>query len=113
MTTGADQRLHVPRQARSRTVKGSRVTANTRDAPAPADLGQLLLDAKFSVPQPRQGTVGHSDLVETARSSGCRLIAVTAYDSDADRQRSQEVGFERHLVKPVDPCELLEQVAAQ
>jgi len=54
------------------------VTANTRDPLAPADLGQLLLDAKFSVPQPRPGTVGHSGLVEIARSSGCRLVAVTA-----------------------------------
>ena len=54
------------------------MTANTRDAPAPADLGQLLLDAKFSVPRPRQGTVRHRGLVETARSSGCRLVAVTA-----------------------------------
>jgi LuxR family maltose regulon positive regulatory protein len=54
------------------------VTANTHDAPAPADLGQLLLDAKFSVPQPREGSVRHGDLVETARSSGCRLVAVTA-----------------------------------
>jgi CheY-like chemotaxis protein len=42
-----------------------------------------------------------------------RLIALTAYGSDADRQRSQEVGFERHLVKPVDPDVLLELLAAR
>jgi CheY-like chemotaxis protein len=42
-----------------------------------------------------------------------RLIAVTAYDFDTDRQRSQEVGFERHLVKPVDPGVLLELLAAR
>jgi CheY-like chemotaxis protein len=42
-----------------------------------------------------------------------RLIAVTAYDSDAARQRSQEVGFERHLVKPVDPDVLLALLAAR
>ena len=41
----------------------------------------------------------------TARA---RLIAVTADDSDAVRQRSQEVGFEQHLVKPVDAEVLLE-----
>jgi CheY-like chemotaxis protein len=46
----------------------------------------------------------------TARA---RLIAVTANDSDAARQRSQEVGFERHLVKPVDPGELLKLLAAR
>jgi CheY-like chemotaxis protein len=42
-----------------------------------------------------------------------RLLAVTAYDSDAARQRSQEVGFERHLVKPVDPSVLLTLLAAR
>jgi CheY-like chemotaxis protein len=42
-----------------------------------------------------------------------RLIAVTAYGSDADRQRSMEVGFERHLVKPVDPQLLLELLPAR
>jgi CheY-like chemotaxis protein len=42
-----------------------------------------------------------------------RLIAITAYDTDADRQRSQEVGFERHLIKPIFPDELLELLAAQ
>ena len=42
-----------------------------------------------------------------------RLIAVTAYGSEAARRRSQEVGFERHLVKPVDPGVLLELLAAR
>jgi CheY-like chemotaxis protein len=41
-----------------------------------------------------------------------RLIAVTAYDSDAARQRCLEVGFDRHLVKPVDPGVVLELLAA-
>ena len=42
-----------------------------------------------------------------------RLIAVTAYGFDAARRRSREVGFERHLVKPVDPGVLLELLAAR
>jgi CheY-like chemotaxis protein len=46
----------------------------------------------------------------TARA---RLIAVTGYGSDAARRRSQEVGFEQHLVKPVDPGALLELLAAR
>jgi CheY-like chemotaxis protein len=36
------------------------------------------------------------------------LIAVTAYGSEEARQRSLEVGFERHFVKPVDPDVLLD-----
>ena len=42
------------------------------------ELGQQLLDAKFAVPQPRPGAVSHADLVKTARSSGCRVVAITA-----------------------------------
>jgi two-component system CheB/CheR fusion protein len=41
-------------------------------------------------------------------TSKARLIAITAYGSDEARRRSQEVGFEQHFVKPVDPAELLE-----
>jgi CheY-like chemotaxis protein len=34
------------------------------------------------------------------------LIAVTGYGQETDRRRSEEVGIELHLVKPVDPIEL-------
>jgi len=36
-----------------------------------------------------------------------RLLAITGYGSDEDRRRSQQAGFDLHLVKPVDPDELL------
>jgi LuxR family maltose regulon positive regulatory protein len=50
-----------------------------RDAAPPApEFGRLLLDAKFTLPRPRAGTVCHDDLVRVARSSECRLVAVTA-----------------------------------
>jgi CheY-like chemotaxis protein len=35
-----------------------------------------------------------------------RLIAVTGYGAEDDKRRSQEVGFDAHLVKPVDPAAL-------
>jgi PAS domain S-box-containing protein len=35
-----------------------------------------------------------------------RLIAITGYGQDADRQRSKEAGIDLHLVKPVDPKKL-------
>jgi LuxR family transcriptional regulator, maltose regulon positive regulatory protein len=55
------------------------VTVDSRDASSPApELSHLLLDAKFSVPQPRLGTVSRGGLVQTARSSDSRLVAVTA-----------------------------------
>ncbi len=44
---------------------------------------------------------------ETAQT---RLIAVTAYGADEDRRRARAVGCDLHLVKPVDPEVLLEQL---
>jgi CheY-like chemotaxis protein len=41
-----------------------------------------------------------------AEHDGCRLIALTGYGRDDDRQRSREAGFDHHLVKPVDLEEL-------
>jgi CheY-like chemotaxis protein len=46
------------------------------------------------------------ELRRDPRTAPIRLLAVTSYGSDADRQRSREVGFEKHLVKPVDPAVL-------
>lgn len=44
-------------------------------------------------------------------TASARLIAVTAYDSAADRRRSQEVGFDQYVVKPLNPAMLLEMLA--
>jgi two-component system CheB/CheR fusion protein len=45
-------------------------------------------------------------------TAGTRLIAVTAYGADEDRRRARAVGFDLHLVKPVDPEVLLEKLEA-
>jgi CheY-like chemotaxis protein len=39
------------------------------------------------------------------------LIAVTGWGQDEDRLRSREAGFDRHLVKPVDPEDLMKVLA--
>jgi PAS domain S-box-containing protein len=36
-----------------------------------------------------------------------RIIAITGWGQDADRQCSREAGFDVHLVKPVEPAELV------
>jgi DNA-binding response OmpR family regulator len=36
-----------------------------------------------------------------------RLIAVTGWGQEADKARTRHAGFDAHLVKPVDPGELL------
>jgi CheY-like chemotaxis protein len=46
-------------------------------------------------------------LHENPITSSARLVAVTAYGQEKDRERSKRVGFERHLVKPVAPGDLL------
>jgi PAS domain S-box-containing protein len=39
------------------------------------------------------------------------LIAVTGWGQEDDRRRSADAGFDRHLVKPVDPQELMKLLA--
>ena len=39
------------------------------------------------------------------------LVALTGYGQESDRQRSREAGFDHHLVKPADFCEV-EQILA-
>jgi CheY-like chemotaxis protein len=40
----------------------------------------------------------------------CRLVALTGYGQEVDRQRSVDAGFEEHLVKPIDLQRLLERL---
>jgi CheY-like chemotaxis protein len=44
--------------------------------------------------------------------TGATLIAVSGYGQEADRSRAQEAGFDRHLVKPVDPDQLAKMIEA-
>lgn len=45
-------------------------------------------------------------------TAGARLYALTAYDSQEDRRRSREAGFEQHLAKPADFDVLLRLVGS-
>jgi CheY-like chemotaxis protein len=45
-------------------------------------------------------------LREEPAMRSARLIALTGYGRETDRQRTQEAGFDLHLVKPVEPLEL-------
>jgi CheY-like chemotaxis protein len=40
------------------------------------------------------------------------LIAVTCWGQDEERRRSEEAGFDDHLVKPVDPAALVKLLAS-
>ena len=52
----------------------------------------LLLDAKLSVPLPRPGSVSRAALIETARSSECRVVGVTAPAGYGKSTLSDRVG---------------------
>jgi PAS domain S-box-containing protein len=47
---------------------------------------------------------------QNPRLSHTRLVALTGYGRQGDIRRSQEAGFDEHLVKPVDPDRLLRQL---
>ena len=53
------------------------------------------------------------ELARQLRARGVRalLVALTGYGRDEDRERSQDAGFDQHLVKPIDPDELREILA--
>jgi signal transduction histidine kinase/CheY-like chemotaxis protein len=38
---------------------------------------------------------------------GIKLVAITGYGQDSDRLRAREAGFDMHLVKPIEPGQLL------
>jgi CheY-like chemotaxis protein len=48
-----------------------------------------------------------------AVTAGARLIALTGYDGDDERRRAAEAGFDRHVVKPIDPFALEDLIVAQ
>jgi two-component system CheB/CheR fusion protein len=52
-------------------------------------------------------------LRQQPQTKDVRLIAMTGYGQDSDRQRSQEAGCEHHLVKPVDPQKLQDLLGTQ
>ena len=41
-----------------------------------------------------------------AATAGARLVALTGYAGDDEQQKARDAGFDRHVVKPIDPLEL-------
>ena len=59
------------------------------------------------------GYVVAQRLRQQPQTKDVKLIAMTGYGQDSDRQRSEEAGFDLHLVKPVDPQKLQDLLAKQ
>ncbi len=43
---------------------------------------------------------------------GMFLIALTGWGQEDDRRRTEEAGFNQHMVKPVDPAALMKLLAS-
>ena len=48
---------------------------------------------------------------QQAWSQNTVFIAVTGWGAEDDRRKSQEAGFDYHMVKPVDPTSLMKLLA--
>jgi two-component system CheB/CheR fusion protein len=44
-------------------------------------------------------------------SNPALLIALTGYSQEEDRRQSQQAGFDLHLVKPIDPVDIVTEIA--
>jgi signal transduction histidine kinase/ActR/RegA family two-component response regulator len=66
------------------------------------DIGLPVLDGYELARRMRALLAGHP----------CRMIALTGYGQEADKARSEQAGFERHLVKPVNPDLVVDLVAS-
>jgi len=45
--------------------------------------------------------------VRQACGASCKLVALTGYGQDSDKDKAREAGFQSHMVKPVEPGQLL------
>jgi CheY-like chemotaxis protein len=52
------------------------------------------------------------ELRKRPATSRTRIVALTGYGQEEDRRRSKEAGFDRHIVKPLDPDALDDLLSA-
>ncbi len=86
-----------------------RIARDGREAVAVADAFRpqiALLDIGMPV---MDGLEACRELRSRECGAEMRIIALSGWSQEADKQRSREAGFDRHLVKPVAP-EVLQEV---
>ena len=93
--------------------QGARVVSAPSVARALSELEGGIPDLVISdIAMPEQDGVA---LLQAIRARGCDVpaFALSALARDEDRDRALAAGFQRYLIKPVDPCELLRAVAVR
>jgi len=95
------------------TLKGHKVDttyggeeAVARALTYPADV--ILLD----IGMPRMNGYEAARRIREQQQEGLRLVALTGWGQEKDRRRSEEAGFDAHLVTPVD-LEALDDLLAE
>jgi CheY-like chemotaxis protein len=67
----------------------------------------VLLD--IGMPGPNGYEVAHQ-IRQACSRAAVKLIAITGWGQEADKQRAFAAGFDHHLTKPVDPRQLNELI---
>jgi signal transduction histidine kinase/ActR/RegA family two-component response regulator len=91
--------------------QGARVVAARSAGAALAEIDRAGADVLVSdIAMPGQDGVS---LLQAIRARGCQIpaLALSALTREEDRARALAAGFERYLVKPVDPREILRAIA--
>ncbi|HET6266000.1 MAG TPA: ATP-binding protein, partial [Usitatibacter sp.] len=126
LTDGAARRAGGPDAAARRilladdnidfaTSLGQLLSARGHDVRIVHDGEEALREAKSFAPEVAFVDIGMPKVhgYEVARqlrslpsTAGALLVAVTGWGQEDDRKRAREAGFDRHLVKPVDPADI-------
>ena len=76
-----------------------------------SDVGMPEMDGYELMRKVRQLLDRQDEASTQVKSVSFRAIALTAYAEEVDRQQALASGFQRHLVKPVEPNELVQTIA--
>lgn len=68
---------------------------------------QLIALATCSIDRGQQDVMSSTPILE-----GNILVLVTGWGQEADRRRAREAGFDRHVVRPVDPDQIAAIIAS-
>ena len=121
---GATARLQilvVEDLPQARDALGELLTLHGHDVTLAADGEEALRIALSHTPDVALVDIGLPGLdgyevarrLRTASHAHLRLVAMTGYGQPESRDRAAAAGFDQYLVKPVDPAELLELLAAK
>ncbi|WP_242043283.1 response regulator [Leptolyngbya sp. FACHB-671] len=76
-----------------------------------SDIGMAEMDGYMLMQQIRSRLLNQGKTTPEEDSLVLKAIALTAYATEVDQQRTLQVGFQAHLTKPVEPEALVQTIA--